>query len=111
MVVDLEVLQKEILALRDRGMSVGPENLGLSEKAHLILPYHKHLDLAREAQKGQASIGTTGRGIGPCYEDKVARVGIRVIDLLDPEVFAEKVEANLKEKNFIFEQFLKGLAP
>jgi adenylosuccinate synthase len=106
-VVDLEVMQKEILALRERGIPVGPENLGLSERAHLILPYHKHLDLAREAQKGQASIGTTGRGIGPCYEDKVARVGIRVIDLLDPQVFAEKVETNLKEKNFIFEQFLK----
>ena len=106
-VVDLEVLQKEILTLRDRGVSIGPRNLGLSERAHLILPYHKHLDLAREAQKGQSSIGTTGRGIGPCYEDKVARVGIRVIDLLDPETFAEKVAANLKEKNFIFEQFLK----
>jgi len=106
-VVDLEVLQKEILTLRDRGIAVGPGNLGLSEKAHLILPYHKHLDLAREAQKGQASIGTTGRGIGPCYEDKVARVGLRVSDLLYPEVFAEKVENNLKEKNFIFEKFLK----
>jgi len=106
-VVDLEVLQKEILTLQDRGIAVSPKNLGLSEKAHLILPYHKHLDLAREEQKGKASIGTTGRGIGPCYEDKVARVGIRVIDLLDPEVFAEKVKINLKEKNFIFKQFLK----
>jgi adenylosuccinate synthase len=106
-VVDLEVMQKEIHGLRERGVPVGPENLGLSERAHLILPYHKHLDLAREAQKGRASIGTTGRGIGPCYEDKVARVGIRVIDLVDPQVFAEKVETNLKEKNFILEQFLK----
>jgi len=106
-VVDLEVLQKEILTLRERGVAVGPGNLGLSEKAHLILPYHKHLDVAREAQKGKASIGTTGKGIGPCYEDKVARIGVRVIDLLYPEVFAEKVETNLKEKNFIFEQFLK----
>lgn len=106
-VVDLEVLHKEVLALRDRGVPVGPENLGLSEKAHLILPYHKHLDLAREVQKGKASIGTTGRGIGPCYEDKVARVGVRVTDLLDPEVFAGKVRANLIEKNFLFEQFFK----
>lgn len=105
-VVDLEVLQKEIRALIERGIPVGPGNLGISERAHLILPYHTHLDLAREAQKGQASIGTTGRGIGPCYEDKVARVGIRVVDLLDPQVFAGKVEANLREKNFIFEQFL-----
>ena len=106
-VVDLEVLQQEILALQDRGIAVSPKNLGLSEKAHLILPYHKHLDLAREEQKGKASIGTTGRGIGPCYEDKVARIGIRVIDLLDPEAFAEKLKINLKEKNFIFKQFLK----
>ena len=106
-VVDLEVLQKEILTLQDRGIAVSPKNLGLSERAHLILPYHKHLDLAREEQKGKASIGTTGRGIGPCYEDKVARIGIRVIDLLDPEAFAEKLKINLKEKNFIFKQFLK----
>ncbi|MFH0787683.1 MAG: adenylosuccinate synthase [Pseudomonadota bacterium] len=105
-VVDLEVLQKEIRALIERGIPVGPGNLGISARAHLILPYHTHLDLAREAQKGQASIGTTGRGIGPCYEDKVARVGIRVVDLLDPQVFAGKVEANLREKNFIFERFL-----
>ena len=106
-VVDLKVLQQEILALQDRGIAVSPKNLGLSEKAHLILPYHKHLDLAREEKKGKASIGTTGRGIGPCYEDKVARIGIRVIDLLDPEVFAENVKTSLKEKNFIFKQFLK----
>jgi adenylosuccinate synthase len=106
-VVDPEILQKEILALRARGIPVGPENLGLSERAHLILPYHKHLDLAREAQKGHGSIGTTGRGIGPCYEDKVSRVGIRVVDLIDPQIFAQKVEANLQEKNFLFEHFLK----
>jgi adenylosuccinate synthase len=105
--VDPEILQKEILALRARGIPVGPENLGLSERAHLILPYHKHLDLAREAQKGHGSIGTTGRGIGPCYEDKVSRVGIRVVDLIDPQIFAQKVEANLQEKNFLFEHFLK----
>ncbi|MBI4766319.1 MAG: adenylosuccinate synthase [Deltaproteobacteria bacterium] len=106
-VVDLEVLQQEILALQERGIAVSPKNLGLSERAQLILPFHKHLDLAREAQKGKASIGTTGRGIGPCYEDKVARIGIRVVDLLDPEVFAERLKTNLIEKNFIFENFLK----
>jgi adenylosuccinate synthase len=106
-VVDLEVLQQEILALQKRGISVSPKNLGISQRAQLILPFHKQLDLAREAQKGQASIGTTGRGIGPCYEDKVARIGIRVIDLLDPVVFAEKVKTNLQEKNFLFEHFLK----
>jgi len=106
-VVDLEVLHKEITALRERGLQVGPGNLGLSEKAHLILPYHRHLDIARETAKGAASLGTTGRGIGPCYEDKVARNGLRVIDLMDEEVFKHKVETNLKEKNFLFEHFLK----
>ena len=106
-VVDLEVLHKEIEGLRSRGLTLGPENLAISEKAHLILPYHKHLDLAREAAKGSGSIGTTGRGIGPCYEDKVARVGIRVSDLLDEQGFREKIQENLKEKNFIFEHYLK----
>jgi adenylosuccinate synthase len=106
-VVDLEVLQEEILALKERGIAVSPQNLGVSERAHLILSYHKHLDLAREAQKGRASLGTTGRGIGPCYEDKVARVGVRVVDLLNPDVFREKVETNLREKNVIFREFLK----
>ncbi len=105
-VVDLEVLHKEIIGLRDRGLTLGPENLAISEKAHLILPYHKHLDMARESAKGAGSIGTTGRGIGPCYEDKVARVGIRVSDILDEQVFRDKVRENLKEKNFLFEHYL-----
>jgi adenylosuccinate synthase len=106
-VVDLEVLHTEINGLRDRGLTLGPDNLVLSEKAHLILPYHKHLDLAREEAKGSGSIGTTGRGIGPCYEDKVARVGVRVSDLLDEQVFREKIQENLKEKNFFFERYLQ----
>lgn len=104
-VVDLEVLEKEITALLERGVAVGPENLGLSGRAHLILPYHKHLDLARESRKGTASIGTTGRGIGPCYEDKVARTGIRVADLMDWDLFTQKIRQNLEEKNFLFEKF------
>ena len=106
-VVDLEVLHKEVIGLRERGLTLGPENLAISEKAHLILPYHKHLDAARESAKGSGSIGTTGRGIGPCYEDKVARVGIRVSDILDEQVFSDKVRENLKEKNFLFEHYLK----
>lgn len=105
-VVDLEVLQEEVQVLLKRGVKIGPENLGVSEKAHVILPYHRRLDQAREREKGQTSIGTTGRGIGPCYEDKVARTGIRVADLLDPEVFRNKVENNLKEKNVIFQHLL-----
>ncbi|MCG6880486.1 MAG: adenylosuccinate synthase, partial [Deltaproteobacteria bacterium] len=78
----------------------------LSEKAHMIMPYHKALDLAREKAKGKDKIGTTGRGIGPCYEDKVTRTGIRAIDLTEPDVLEEKIRANLKEKNFLLEKFL-----
>jgi adenylosuccinate synthase len=99
-VVDPEVLLEEIQGLVDRGIAVNPQRLGLSERAHLIMPYHKAIDIAREKAKGDAKIGTTGRGIGPCYEDKAARVGIRAIDLTEPDVVKEKLKANLKEKNF-----------
>ena len=99
-VVDPEVLLEEINGLLDRGIAINPERLGLSERAHLIMPYHKAIDIAREEAKGKAKIGTTGRGIGPCYEDKVARVGVRAIDLTEPDILKEKVRANLSEKNF-----------
>jgi adenylosuccinate synthase len=72
------------------------------------MPYHKAIDVARERAKGASKIGTTGRGIGPCYEDKVARVGIRVIDLIDPSVLKEKIRANLKEKNFYLTNYFEG---
>ena len=65
----------------------------ISDEAHLILPYHKAIDLARERLRGKGEIGTTGRGIGPAYEDKVARTGIRIVDLLDEAVFREKLDA------------------
>ena len=99
-VVDPDVLLEEIQGLVDRGIAISPKRLGLSERAHLIMPYHKAIDIAREKTKGNAKIGTTGRGIGPCYEDKAARVGIRAIDLTEPDVLKEKLKANLKEKNF-----------
>jgi len=99
-VVDPEVLLEEIKGLLDRGIAISPKKLGLSERAHLIMPYHKAIDIARESAKGRSKIGTTGRGIGPCYEDKVARVGIRVIDLTELDVLKEKIRANLREKNF-----------
>ncbi len=104
-VVDPEVLLEEMKGLLDRGITVSPERLGLSERAHLIMPYHKAIDIARENAKGRSKIGTTGRGIGPCYEDKVARVGIRVIDLIDPDILEEKIKANLSEKNFYLTNF------
>ena len=106
-VVDPEVLLEEIERLSSKGISISPENLSLSEKAHLIMPYHQAIDAASEAAKGKDKIGTTGRGIGPCYEDKVGRRGVRAIDLFDPEILADKIQANLKEKNFLLTDFYK----
>ncbi len=106
LVVDPEVLLEEIKRLEDAGVSVGPERLVLSEKAHLIMPYHKAIDVAREAAKGKVKIGTTGRGIGPCYEDKAARIGIRAIDLTEPDELERKIRSNLAEKNFYLEKLL-----
>jgi len=107
-VVDPQVLIEEIDGLRKKGISVNHENLSLSEKAHLIMPYHRAIDDAREAAKGKDKIGTTGRGIGPCYEDKAARSGIRAIDLLEPDTLEEKIRFNLEEKNFYLTQFFKA---
>jgi adenylosuccinate synthase len=104
-VVDPEVLLEEIRTLRGKGISITAKRLSLSEKAHLIMPYHKALDQAREAAMGKEKIGTTGRGIGPCYEDKVGRRGIRAIDLLDPKALEEKIRSNLEEKNFLLSKF------
>ncbi|MDD3580143.1 MAG: adenylosuccinate synthase [Desulfobacca sp.] len=105
-VIDPQVLLEEIDTLKTEGIEVGPENLQVSEKAHIIMPYHQRLDLARERAKGAGAIGTTGRGIGPCYEDKIARHGVRMIDLIDPEALKAKVELNLAEKNFYLEKLL-----
>ena len=106
MVVDPEVLIEEIDYLIKEGISVTADQLRISEKAHVIMPYHRAVDLAREAMKGDKKIGTTGRGIGPCYEDKATRRGVRFIDLQDSEVFYEKVSTLLKEKNFYLENYL-----
>jgi adenylosuccinate synthase len=106
-VVDPTVLLGEIDRLAERGVMVGPERLRISDRAHLIMPWHQALDLAREKAKGKDAIGTTGRGIGPCYEDKAARVGIRGVDLTEPELLKEKIEANLAEKNFWLTQYYK----
>ena len=105
-VVDPAVLVEELDNLSKRGVDVSPEKLKISEKAHLIMPYHQQIDLARESMKGDKKIGTTGRGIGPCYEDKSSRRGIRFVELLDPEIFSEKVTFEIKEKNFYLKNFL-----
>lgn len=107
-VVDPEVLLDEIAELRRAGIEVNPERLSLSEKAHIIMPYHKAMDVARERAKGEQKLGTTGRGIGPCYEDKVGRCGIRAVDLIDPYTLAAKIRRNLKEKNFYLTRYLDG---
>src|SRR5882724_11915189 len=98
-VVDPLVLLEEVEQLRKRGLLERDEDLKISEQAHLILPYHKAIDLARERLRGHGKIGTTGRGIGPAYEDKMARIGIRVVDLLEEETFRQKLRATLEEKN------------
>ncbi len=107
-VVDPEVLIKEIDYMSSKGIDVGVTKLKISEKAHLIMPYHKQLDIAREKKKGDKKIGTTGRGIGPTYEDKAARRGIRFVELLDPELFRERVTTILEEKNFYLKNFLSA---
>ena len=109
-VVDPAVMVQEIDDLRNRSLFPADTKLLASEIAHLIMPYHRRLDLAREARKTGKKIGTTGRGIGPAYEDKVARTGIRLCDLLDDEIFREKLKANLEEKNFYLTK-LFGEAP
>jgi len=98
MVIDPEALLEEIEGLRALGVVI-EENLKISDSAHVILPYHKAIDLAREAAAGQTKIGTTGRGIGPAYETKVSRYGVRVADLLDPDILREKIEFACAEKN------------
>jgi adenylosuccinate synthase len=99
-VVDPAVMMQEIENLRKRALFPEHTQLFVSEKAHLIMPYHRRLDMAREARKRDRKIGTTGRGIGLAYEDKVARVGIRFCDLLDEATFREKLASNIDEKNF-----------
>ena len=106
-VLDPGVLIQEMDRLEQAGLSVTPDNLLISLYTHVIMPYHRALDLARENRKGRTAIGTTGRGIGPCYEDKAGRGGIRVHDLLDSAVFSEKLARNLEEKNFILRNFFE----
>ncbi|WP_435641184.1 adenylosuccinate synthase [Micavibrio aeruginosavorus] len=104
-VIDPWALMKEIGDVRAQGVEISPENLIVADNASLILPVHSAVDKAFEAARGKKSIGTTGRGIGPCYEDKVARRGIRVCDLADDELLMEKIERLLMHHN----TFLKGL--
>jgi len=103
-VVDPAVLIEEVNELKKRGYLKDDSQLMVSEEAHLILPYHRRIDIARDRV---FKLGTTGRGIGPAYEDKVARYGIRVVDLMDEEVFRKKLKANLLQKNAYLSEVLK----
>jgi adenylosuccinate synthase len=103
-VIDPGSLIEEMESLVQRGVTLDG-NLYISKNAHLIMPYHPALDRASEAKLGKRRIGTTGKGVGPAYVDKAARVGIRMADLLDERLFREKVEANLAMKNRLLRDF------
>jgi adenylosuccinate synthase len=105
-VIDPQVLLEEIDTLRENGQFPDDSALLISENAHLIMPYHKKLDQLEEKFKGPSKIGTTGRGVGPAYKDKVARCGIRCKDLLDESILREKIKKNLLEKNHILKNIL-----
>jgi len=102
-VIDPAALLGEIDRLTEKGVDVAGRLL-ISHRAHLIMPYHKLLDQAKESQDEKAKIGTTGRGIGPAYEDKAHRCGVRIVDLLNEETLREKIHANVREKNAILEK-------
>ncbi|MBQ1420973.1 MAG: adenylosuccinate synthase [Desulfovibrio sp.] len=101
-VLDPFVFLQEVDELKAQSVDVSPSRLGISPKTHLILPYHRAIDMAREAMKKGKKIGTTGRGIGPCYEDKAARIGLRCGDLLNPDLVRSKIRTALQEKNVLF---------
>ncbi len=104
-VVDPVALLKEMATLREKGVAISPENLILAENAALILPVHQALDRAFEAARGGTPIGTTGRGIGPAYEDKAARRALRVCDLRHPELVREKLDAMMIHHNALLKGF------
>ena len=100
-VIDPVALVVEIKGLRARGIKVDAKNLLISDCAHLVMPYHRSIDERREELKGKNKIGTTKRGIGPAYGDKVARTGLRMADLIRPEVFKQKLTLRIKENNAV----------
>ncbi|MHC4263575.1 MAG: adenylosuccinate synthetase, partial [Planctomycetota bacterium] len=110
--VALDPLQlvAEIKELQEAGVEVGPDNLAISARAHVIFDHHQGLDKLAEGQRGDRRIGTTGRGIGPAYADKAARSGLRVCDLLDRKSFATRFKSTLREKNDLRER-LFGAEP
>ena len=101
-VIDPAVMLRELQDMKDKGIDTS--GLRVSNRAHVIMPYHRLLDEVEEEMRGDNKIGTTKRGIGPCYADKIDRHGIRMVDLMDEEEFTEKLERNLEAKNFLLKQ-------
>ncbi|NAW51044.1 adenylosuccinate synthase [Elizabethkingia argentiflava] len=102
-VVNPKSFIKEIEQIESKGMKT--DHVFISRRAHVIMPYHILLDTYREEEQGGTQIGTTKKGIGPCYEDKISRVGIRMVDLLNPQILREKIEKNLRTKNALFSKY------
>ncbi|NCC58760.1 MAG: adenylosuccinate synthetase, partial [Synergistales bacterium] len=100
MVIDPSILMEELGELTARSVPVG--NISISDRAHVILPYHRQEDAILEELKGALKAGTTGKGIGPCYADKVSRIGIRFADLIDPQAFKEKLDTAYAIKEALF---------
>ena len=105
-VINPGVFLKEIQGMKEKGIAC--DNLVISDRAHVVLPYHQRLDELQEAALGENKIGTTKNGIGPCYMDKVARVGIRMCDLMEPETFAKKLKVNIEAKNALITKIYGG---
>ncbi len=110
-VMDPTGLLAEMAKLRGQGVTITPENLLISETAHLVMPYHRGLDKVREAKRGDKKIGTTGRGIGPAYADKVERDGLRTILMTQPEIFEEELRDRLARHNATFAELGVELVP
>ena len=109
-VIDPKALIGEFDYLESEGVKVTPEKLVISDRAHVIMPYHRVLDKLKEKARGKNDIGTTGKGIGPCYTDKFERCGIRICDLMHKDVFEEKLRENLEAKNAYITKVLGGEA-
>jgi adenylosuccinate synthase len=107
-VLDPRVFVQEVAGLRESGVDVSPRRLVIDQDVHLILDYHIAIDKAREEAKGKDKIGTTGRGIGPCYEDRAARIGVRVADLLDREALTGRLTKIVEERNLYLREVLKS---
>lgn len=102
-VVDPKSFLEEMEKLEAQGINA--KHLQISTRAQVVFPYHIRLDEAEEMRKGSRKLGTTKNGIGPCYADKINRIGIRMCDLMDKEVFAEKLKYNVEQKNMLLENF------